>query len=1014
MSVPTGKAAREQLRDLLGDESQGTNPETVTRTDLAPDLTVPWYSNDTEGVHQDPPPAANWLWTRESGRAGRDPGRLLRRLRDPAAYDLSPLDDHQVDDAAWQVYVHTPPAEILAGSSFSGPEQSYCRSSVDVTMRGGVTSGVVYPPAICEIARSFRLRNIGGASAGAIAAAVAAAAERGRATQPPPQAEPTEPESPDAAPAATNQQAPTEAANEPSFKRLDPGAPRFRRGFAGLADATYWFSELEVTSGKDQFRVSQLFRPKPAALPLFRLIAASMQAKNKVLRMLALALISGGPWMVTARVVAVLLATALASRSVHQLDEPWRSLIGFGLLLGTTLGICAVGMSIALIIGTNQRRELLKGAEGAGAAVQEPVVPLHIEKPAMSELAAVVFLTLVAAGLLLAPALMSGFRKTPGPEVNWAAVFLISFVALGVQLALPLPRLWHALTHAKDAHFGLIPGSTNLSEVNGKRQKMLNWLAGMRTDPVRPALVPWLSAAMRDLAGLANDQTCPNAQLDSELAVLRFGHLWHATYEPPAAGEQVRRDLDAYSHVNDQKWHPPSPTLQAQSSNSQHRLVNLELVTTELVHGVPWRFPLTHEQLRTPRGLARLYVRRDDLEDVFPKSVVDALAHHPCSYRRARDTETGAFLSVDDLYELPDMAHIPVIVATRMSLSFPVLFEAIRIYARVRGPGDDPHYIRDDYGARLYRTIDESTGAPISMSFPNEAKGPEDDHWVDPPDGFELKGGEFIDDTLWLEELWFTDGGVTSNFPVHFFDSTLPLWPTLGINLGPHPRGHGHQDVWLPADNQSRSMPPAPVKGPLTGFFGAIFNAARGWHDNYETSMPAFRGRVAWVRQRSSEGGTNLFMDPQVISSLALRGALAGRRLRRRFEQDAYWFRHQWLRLRISADNLADQAQDLQTAMRHPHYENLLASLDGSILEEIRTDLGRAGADPTRTGEGVSAGDLDGFMEWFMHESGSPDPEAYWAALRRLLTADDDADPWSPLHQGAPEPRPVLRQVPPV
>src|SRR5215469_5159061 len=50
----------------------------------------------------------------------------------------------------------------------------------DMVMKGGITSGIVYPLAICEIARTYRLKNVGGTSAGAIAAAVAAAAELGR------------------------------------------------------------------------------------------------------------------------------------------------------------------------------------------------------------------------------------------------------------------------------------------------------------------------------------------------------------------------------------------------------------------------------------------------------------------------------------------------------------------------------------------------------------------------------------------------------------------------------------------------------------------------------------------------------------------------------------------------------------------------------------------------------------------------------------------------------------------
>ena len=47
----------------------------------------------------------------------------------------------------------------------------------DLVMKGGITSGVVYPPAVDEIAKRFYLCGIGGTSAGAIAASLTAAAE---------------------------------------------------------------------------------------------------------------------------------------------------------------------------------------------------------------------------------------------------------------------------------------------------------------------------------------------------------------------------------------------------------------------------------------------------------------------------------------------------------------------------------------------------------------------------------------------------------------------------------------------------------------------------------------------------------------------------------------------------------------------------------------------------------------------------------------------------------------------
>jgi predicted acylesterase/phospholipase RssA len=34
-----------------------------------------------------------------------------------------------------------------------------------------------------------------------------------------------------------------------------------------------------------------------------------------------------------------------------------------------------------------------------------------------------------------------------------------------------------------------------------------------------------------------------------------------------------------------------------------------------------------------------------------------------------------------------------------------------------------------------------------------------------------------------LQQNWFSDGGIASNFPIHFFDAWLPRRPTFGVNL---------------------------------------------------------------------------------------------------------------------------------------------------------------------------------------------------------------------------------------
>ena len=59
---------------------------------------------------------------------------------------------------------------------------------------------------------------------------------------------------------------------------------------------------------------------------------------------------------------------------------------------------------------------------------------------------------------------------------------------------------------------------------------------------------------------------------------------------------------------------------------------------------------------------------------------------------------------------------------------------------------------------------------------------------------------------LVAERCWFSDGGIASNFPVHFFDTPLPTRPTFAIDLdGFHP-DHGRRpdeahNVYLPSSN---------------------------------------------------------------------------------------------------------------------------------------------------------------------------------------------------------------------
>src|SRR5580765_8229528 len=93
-------------------------------------------------------------------------------------------------------------------------------------MQGGITSGVVYPHAICELAQTYRFKQVGGTSAGAIAAAATAAAEVGRA----------------------------------------------RGGFEELAGLPGWLG-----SGK---HLQELFQPEPRTEGLFRMLIAALEHRS--------------------------------------------------------------------------------------------------------------------------------------------------------------------------------------------------------------------------------------------------------------------------------------------------------------------------------------------------------------------------------------------------------------------------------------------------------------------------------------------------------------------------------------------------------------------------------------------------------------------------------------------------------------------------------------------------------------------------------------------------------------
>jgi hypothetical protein len=270
------------------------------------------------------------------------------------------------------------------------------------------------------------------------------------------------------------------------------------------------------------------------------------------------------------------------------------------------------------------------------------------------------------------------------------------------------------------------------------------------------------------------------------------------------------------------------------------RQVNLEVLTNSLTHGRPYRIPFDE---------AVFSFKPAELRRLFPDRVVDWMVDPAAGMRNpAREEE---------IIPLPAPGKLPVIVAIRLSLSFPLLVSAVPLYSQ--------------------------------------------DHRLSQPP---------------QERCWFSDGGIASNFPIHFFDKPLPGWPTFGLDLVPPQRSK----AWLPDKAGSgilelwNRFPPT-----LPGFLGALVNSIHSWMDNRQARVPGYRDRIVRISLGDGEGGLNMDMPSQVIKDVADRGALAGRLLAHAFapEGDAIgWDNQRWVRFRtlmaLFEQDLELLAQQLQ------------------------------------------------------------------------------------------------------
>lgn len=409
------------------------------------------------------------------------------------------------------------------------------------------------------------------------------------------------------------------------------------------------------------------------------------------------------------------------------------------------------------------------------------------------------------------------------------------------------------------------------------------------------------------------------------------------------------------------------------------RSINLQMITSNLTHRRPYRLPLDDTN-------NKLYFCPVELEGYFPPTVLAALVKASRPYEPAKRTvdhdpqgrpyePPDAGPMAGRLRELPG-ADMPIVVAARLSLSFPLLLSAVPLWAV-------------DYEA--------------------------------PP-------GQRA-----LRRCWFTDGGVSSNFPIHLFDAAVPRWPTFGFWLDRHPPYcYGHEnDVWLPkyanqgrGDNWDRFDPgsrpgrqagaagatsagggPAPGGGTsppagfdaLGGFLLSLIGTAIDWRDRTSFQLPHVRNRVVRLMLRAGEGGLNIAMPREQILRMAHRyGTKAGLAFVQAYapehgQPSRRWREQRWIRLNLLVNSLRERLDGLAEAVRWPAH--------AMPMDAALSSARHGAADPVED-------------EGHQYRVEPSQVDALSTLIQALEALEDTLQAAPPAYRGVPEPE--LRLRPPL
>jgi predicted acylesterase/phospholipase RssA len=411
--------------------------------------------------------------------------------------------------------------------------------------------------------------------------------------------------------------------------------------------------------------------------------------------------------------------------------------------------------------------------------------------------------------------------------------------------------------------------------------------------------------------------------------------------------------------------------------------IELQMITSNISQCQPYKLPFDKDLL--------FIFNKDEFAELFPAEIVEHLINNS---QRPPSEDFDLTNLVDDngsrvpdkYYYLPERDKLPVLLGMRLSLSFPILLSAVPLY-----------------------TVSQAT---IKRKL-NEERSP-------------IKVSE-------LQKNWFSDGGISSNFPIHFFDKWLPTYPTFGIDLTSLPPETVRTGKLEPANtvmtgnyqqiiNECKSkrasidplqelvyLPkpedlPAPelvnfdtsqnnengTLEPLIGFFSAIISTMQNYHDNSQAMLPGYRERIVQIRLNKYEGGLNLEMDKELVESMDKKGRLAGKKLINDFD----FKEHQWIRYLALMPKLEEQLMQLTEALKK---DNATAKLKEYQLIPLPHSYYQRKEAWCQTGQQRMESLKQLIQEWHKMDDSLP-------FFNKELPADGD--------EKLPTPLPVLRTTP--